>query len=233
MPGSTPYGAGMPRILRALLLAFTATLALATPASAALVINEIDYDQPSTDTAEFLEIANTGTEPVELGTYSVRLINGGVTPPAQYRSFTLPAGNLAAGDYFVVCGNGATVANCDLDVTPDTDLIQNGAPDAATLVNGDTTVDSVSYEGEMDGYTEGAAGALADTGADTQGISRVPDGCDTNQNGTDFVVASSTPGAANGASCGGDEPAVASTDPAHGADEVDRDTNLTGPSTSR
>ena len=90
-PGSTPYGAGMPRILRALLLAFTATLALATPASAALVINEIDYDQPSTDTAEFLEIANTGTEPVDLGTYSVRLINGGVTPAAQYRSFALPA----------------------------------------------------------------------------------------------------------------------------------------------
>ena len=217
----------MPRILRALLLAFTATLALATPASAALVINEIDYDQPSTDTAEFLEIANTGTEPVELGTYSVRLINGGVTPAAQYRSFALPAGNLAAGDHFVVCGNGANVANCDLDVTPDSDLIQNGAPDAATLVNGDTTVDSVSYEGEMDGYTEGAAGAPADTGVGTQSISRVPDGCDTNQNGTDFVVAPSTPGAANGASCGGDEPAVASTDPANGADEVDRDTNIT------
>ena len=119
------------------------------------------------------------------------------------------------------------MANCDLDVTPDSDLIQNGAPDAATLVNGDTTVDSVSYEGEMDGYTEGAAGAPADTGVGTQSISRVPDGCDTNQNGTDFVVAPSTPGAANGASCGGDEPSVASTDPANGADEVDRDTNLT------
>ena len=107
-PGSTPYGAGMPRILRALLLAFTATLALATPASAALVINEIDYDQPSTDTAEFLEIANTGAEPVELGTYCVRLINGGVTPRGPVPLVRLPAVSLAAGEYFVVCGNART-----------------------------------------------------------------------------------------------------------------------------
>ena len=39
----------------------------ALPASAQLVINEIDYDQPSTDTAEFIEIKNTGATSVNLG----------------------------------------------------------------------------------------------------------------------------------------------------------------------
>ena len=44
--------------------------------------------------------------------------------------------DLAAGGYFVVCGNAATTLNCDLDVAPDTNLIQNGAPDAVGLLSG-------------------------------------------------------------------------------------------------
>ena len=134
----------MPRILRAFLLAFAATLALATPASAALVVNEIDYDQPSTDTAEFLEIANTGAAPVNLDPYAVQLINDANGGAATYRTIDLPAVSLAAGDYFVVCGNATLVANCDLDADPNTDLIQNGPPDAAALLDGSTTVDTVS-----------------------------------------------------------------------------------------
>ncbi len=37
-----------------------------------LVINEIDYDQPSTDTAEFIEIKNTGSSAVNLDGYRPR-----------------------------------------------------------------------------------------------------------------------------------------------------------------
>ena len=55
---------GTSRILRASLLAALIAQASAVRASAqspgGLVINEIDYDQPSTDTAEYLEIRNNG-----------------------------------------------------------------------------------------------------------------------------------------------------------------------------
>ena len=220
----------MPRTFRALLLAVLTTLALAAPASAQLVINEIDYDQASTDTAEFAEIRNDGTTPVDLDPYAFRLVNG--ADGAVYKTIDLPATSLGAGDYFVVCGG--TVANCDLDITPDTDLIQNGSPDAVALVNGDAIEDTVSYEGEVPGYTEGPAGAPADTAAagPAQSISRVPDGCDTDVNASDFKLVDATPGAANAAtSCdatppGDTAPSVESSDPATGDTGVEPGTNL-------
>ena len=55
---------------------------------------------------------------------------GGV---AVYQTIPLPAVSLAVGGYFVLCGDAATVADCDLDVSPDTNLIQNGAPDAVAI----------------------------------------------------------------------------------------------------
>ena len=213
----------MSRTFRALLLTVLTTLAVAAPASAQLVINEIDYDQASTDTAEFAEIRNDGTTPVDLDPYALRLVNG--ANGAVYKTIDLPATSLGAGDSFVVCGG--TVANCDLDTTPDTDLIQNGAPDAVALVNGDAILDTVSYEGEVPGYTEGAGGAPTDAAASgtAQSISRVPDGCDTDVNATDFKLVDATPGAANAAtSCdatppGDSAPSVASSDPATGDTE--------------
>jgi hypothetical protein len=96
-----------------------------------LVINEVDYDQPSTDTAEFVEIKNNGSSAVSLSGVTLELVNG--SGGAIYDTINLPAVSLAAGDYFVVCANAATVANCDLDDDPDTNFIQNGAPDAVGL----------------------------------------------------------------------------------------------------
>lgn len=161
-----------------------------------LVINEIDYDQPSTDTAEYLEIKNVGTTTASLNGVSVELINGNGT--VVYATFALPAVSLAAGDYYVVCANAATTANCDLDVSPDTNLIQNGAPDAAALVYAGQIVDAVSYEGNTGApYTEGSGTGLEDAGVDGS-ISRCPDGTDTDQNNVDLVfTATITPGAEN------------------------------------
>ena len=42
----------------------------------ALVINEIDYDQPSTDWAEFVEIKNTGGAATNLDAFTLTLVNG-------------------------------------------------------------------------------------------------------------------------------------------------------------
>ncbi|MDX1545470.1 MAG: GEVED domain-containing protein, partial [Rhodothermales bacterium] len=188
---------------------------------AKVVINEIDYDQPTppaSDEAEFIELKNVGTVPVDLADLDLVLVNGDAGGAVIYDTITLPSTTLAVGEYFVICGNAANVENCDLDVTPDVNLIQNGAPDAVALVApaGTTTYvhDTVSYEGTPgDPYTEpsGGAGAPADPAApgpnspdDDKGISRVDlggadpnDKPDTDNNAADFAVACITPGEAN------------------------------------
>jgi hypothetical protein len=104
---------------------------------------------------------------------------------------------LAAGDYYVICANNGTVANCDLDVTPDTNWIQNGAPDGLVLKLNAGVVDAVSYEGDTLGATEGSGVGLVDPAGVLDGISRFPDGTDTNQNNVDLSLRCITPGAAN------------------------------------
>ena len=164
-----------------------------------LVINEIDYDQPSTDTAEFVEIMNVGTVSADLSEFTLELVNGTGGGAAVYQSYVLPSVTLAVGDYFVVCGDAANVANCDLDVSPDSNLVQNGAPDAVGLLYNGTLVDAVSYEGDAGApYTEGSGAGLADSSStDNVGISRYPDGADTDQNNVDLSLRCATPGKAN------------------------------------
>lgn len=168
------------------------------PPPPTLVINEIDYDQPGTDTAEFVEILNAGVTPADLTGWTLELINGSGGGAALYNNIDLSGFVIAAGDYFVVCANAATVANCDLDSGPDTNFIQNGSPDAVSLRFDGNTMDAVSYEGDAaPPYVEGTGFGLEDPGADGS-ISRCPDGTDTGQNNVDLVFAPrSTPGAEN------------------------------------
>ena len=50
-----------------------------------LVINEIDYDQPSTDTAEFIEIRNNDTAAANLLGWTLELVNGSGASNIQNR----------------------------------------------------------------------------------------------------------------------------------------------------
>lgn len=192
-----------------------------------LVINEVDYDQAGADSAEFVEILNNDSVPVNLGSYSIQMINGNLGGAAQYRLFALPAVPLAAGDMFVLCSNNSTVINCDLDVTPDADLIQNGAPDAIALLFNGGVIDTVSYEGDTGApYTETSGVGLVDTASGAQGISRCPNGADTDVNNVDFSERVITPGTAN--ACTTDlQPTVTSTDPANGATNTSISGNIT------
>jgi hypothetical protein len=164
-----------------------------------LVINEIDYDQPSTDTAEFIEIKNKSGFAANLGEYNINLINGSGGGAQVYKQIVLPIISLGAGDYFVICANPVNTPNCDLNVSPDTNLIQNGSPDAVTLMWFDTlTVDKVSYEGNTSSHTEGSGVGLEDSPSlASAGISRYPDGVDTQMNNVDLGLSCITPGQAN------------------------------------
>ena len=105
--------------MRSLLVALAAVFAVAAPASAqstTLVINEVDYDQTGTDAAEFLEIKNVSTAPIDLDPYQLRFVNGATG--MNYLTVNLPAVDLAGGDHYVVCANPATTAACDLDGAP-------------------------------------------------------------------------------------------------------------------
>lgn len=169
-----------------------------------LVINEVDYDQSGTDFGEFIEIKNRGDVAVDLNGWIVEIVNGRNGGASVATTINLPDVSLAAGDYFVICGEALNVFPCDLDVSPDSNLIQNGAPDAVGLRSGDTLVDAVSYEGDSGApYTEGSGEGLADfSSVDFSGISRFPDGVDTNMNNVDFSPRCVTPGAANSAETG-------------------------------
>ena len=168
------------------------------PADITLVINEIDYDQPSTDAAEFIELKNIGTADVDLSGVAITLVNG--NGDSVYNTFALPPQTLGAGDYFVICGNPSNTPRCDLDVSPNTNLVQNGAPDAVAIMSGATVIDAVSYEGDVLSVVEVSGAGLADSGSiEFVSISRFPDGADSDQNNVDLSLRCTTPGRPNSA----------------------------------
>ncbi len=174
--------------------------------AAGLVVNEVDYDQVGTDNAEYVELYNAGPVALDLGLYDLVLVNG--DGGAIYKTVELPSVSLAAGAFFVVCGDAATVDGCDLDVSPDANLVQNGPDAVAVTLRADgSVVDALSYEGAVAGYVEGDAATAADTNSDPfLALSRRPDGADTDDNDADFSLRCATPGAANSDETAGCEP---------------------------
>jgi len=106
---------------------------------AAQVTDQDSEDPPdnmevSTDAAEFIELYDYGVGNTDLTGLVLVLFNG--SDDASYLAFDLDGFSTDADGYFVLCGDAGNVANCDLDVSPNTNLIQNGA-DAAALLVGD------------------------------------------------------------------------------------------------
>ncbi len=176
-----------------------------------LVINEIDYDQPLSDTDEFVELLNTGSSAASLTGVSLVFVNG--SNGNEYARVPLDSyGTLASGEYFVV-GSSSVIATLpggvrSASLANPQDNIQNGAPDGVALVQGTTLLDSLSYEGATSWdagtglipLTEGAGStaSLADSNADAGSLARLPNGQDTNSNATDFAFTPTpTPGRAN------------------------------------
>ena len=178
----------------------TLTSSFATGLNAAVVINEIDYDQPGTDTAEFIELFNSDTTTVPLDNFIIDLVNG--SNSASYRSIDLSGFSISANSYFVVCGDASAVANCDYSFTTTISWFQNGAPDAAGLYDNGSLIDSLSYEGTLLPFTEGAMLTMSDSNTETLSIARLPNGFDSDNNAPDFQSGCITPGTANIAGSG-------------------------------
>ncbi len=191
-------------------LSYTVRVSAGVP----LLINEMDVDQVGTDSAEYVELCATGD--VDLAGVVLVLINGGVTPGAEYARIDLGhLGLLAAGTYLVVAGPNVSVAASAMKYTPagweSSNRIQNGPNDAVMLFDtiADRVIDTVTYAGvlhralivghaaELDA-TEGSAGAPADSNTVTGSIGRMPNATDTGHNNLDFKLnAALTPGGPN------------------------------------
>ena len=169
----------------------SATVTIDASLAPQLVINEIDYDQVGADGDNFIELFNNDTDTINLNGYQILLVNQDGT---TYDTITLDNVDLAAGDYYVISNNATNIANTDQEVTF---TLQNGI-DAVALVFGSNIIDTVSYEGDTTTYTEGTGTTVADLNdfADV-GLSRFPNGTDTNDNSADFVLQGITPGTVN------------------------------------
>jgi hypothetical protein len=177
-----------------------------------VVLDEVDYDQLNTDSAEYIEIMNPSAATANLAGLRVVLVNGANNQ--QYDAIDLsPVGSLAPGDYLVIAGPNVTVPPSakKLDPVWSTDQIQNGAPDGVAIVDPvtQTVIDALSYEGSITAATladftapvslvEGTPTGAADTNTDGKSLCRLPDGHDSNDAATDWAVCSTlTPGAPN------------------------------------
>ena len=185
------------------------------------IINEVDADQAGTDAAEFVELMTPGIGNVPLDGYSLVLYNG--SDDASYQAYDLDTYSTNADGYFVLCGDAANVSNCDLDVSPNTNLIQNGA-DAVALVFGDAVdfpndtpistinlVDALVYD-TSDADDPGllvllnAGQPQVDENSASSSLDsnqRCPGGFGGNRNTDTYIQAGPTPGAIN--NCGGVE----------------------------
>ncbi|MGE3768823.1 MAG: lamin tail domain-containing protein, partial [Kofleriaceae bacterium] len=116
-----------------------------------LVINEVDYDQIGTDTAEFIEIYNPSAAPISLANKQIILISS--SAGTIYGTVNLGTGTLAPGAYLVLAGANVTVSAPATKLDPGwtQDEVQNGAPDGIALIDNMShmLIDALSYEGAM------------------------------------------------------------------------------------
>jgi hypothetical protein len=173
-----------------------------------LVINEVDYDQPAADVAEFVEIYNAGASTASLDGVALVAVSGSTNQEHGSRAYLFDAGSLAPGDYLVVGPAGYAIT--DIPFAAASNNLLNGSPNGVALVHEPTStlIDALSYEGEITAATitgfaspvnlvEGTAVSASDAAADGS-LVRCPNGSDTDDADTDWVFTPTlTPGAAN------------------------------------
>lgn len=187
-------------------------LALGT-ARAAVIVNEIVYDDGSTDDREFVELYNNGGSAVDISGWIVRNSDTLAPPGDNNADYTIPgaAGSgttmLAAGDYYVI-SSFAGVLNVDLVATG---TLENDNEGIELLDGGGAVVDTLITEGNKGpvGISASATAEGAFFGNTTTtdpvvtplntrlSLGRFVDGKDTNKNGRDYGMRPSTPGTSN------------------------------------
>ena len=134
------------RALALSLLCFGSQSALAQ----SVFINEIHYDNASTDTGEAIEIA--GPAGADLTGWTVALYNGSSSQLSVYNTAALSG---------VIADQGSGFGTVTINYP--TNGIQNGAPDGMALIDGSSTVvQFLSYVGSLTAGSGPASGMTSD-----------------------------------------------------------------------
>lgn len=160
-----------------------------------IVINELYYDSPGTDSGVFIELKGEPGQSLE----NVHIFgingNGGVI----YADIDLTGWTIGPSGYFVIAKD-SSVANADTVAGASADY-QNG-PDNVVLVYitpADTTVlDALGYGNFTATDTFVGEGSPAPDAPEGLSLQRIPDGNDTDDNSADFRALMPTPGVMNG-----------------------------------
>lgn len=180
-----------------------------------IVINEVDYDQPSHDTAEFIELYNPGATPVSLAGKQLILVNGANNMPYDTLDLSMAGEELPPDGYLVLYQPGPIEAAIPMD-TPTIALdvaVQNGH-DGIVIWDAEEkkVLDALAYGGSasqlrgirvlLDGQlydcVEGNPVTESDNDDDNTSMARIPNGQDTDDAAEDWrLTYCITPGAEN------------------------------------
>lgn len=155
------------------------------------VINEVQALGPGGAGDEFIELANPCTFPFPLTGWS--LVYRSAAGTTDVSLLALDTYTVAAGGYVVFASKGWTggVPVGSFGSTTGSLADKGGG---IAIVQGNLTLDSMGWGTATNSFVKQTAAVVANT---DQSLSRKPDGCDTGNNGADFVSQAPTPGSAN------------------------------------
>ena len=183
------------------LIGSVAALAFAGAAQGAIIVNEFDYDQVGTDTAEFVELFNPDSVAEPLTGLTLVFFNEATTA-VSYRTVVL-TGSIPAGGYVTI----GYEAGATIPIGVAQDAFQNGSPDGFGIYSGTAPTNAtatnliagtgITYEGTnasvpVTFLASAATAAEFDLNTVTASISRIPNGT-----GPFVLTGTPTPGAAN------------------------------------
>jgi len=185
-----------------MLAAMLLTAVLTPQAPQGVVINELSYDDTSTDDHQFVELYNGGALGVDISGW-ILVGEEGSAGGSSNASDTVPAGTILQPGQFWVIGD-ASVPNINM---PLGSLRMENGPDGLVLTDSVGVVqDAIAWEyaswtmpapAWLEGDGLGGDLQLHEHPGNFNSISRCIDGLDTDDNGCDFRSAPWTPGTFN------------------------------------
>ncbi len=179
----------MASIIRAIAVLSVGAAFHASPAPAALVINEVLYDPEGPDRGfEFVELMNTGPYSAPLD--GLELESGNGSRPSDWKTIWIARGGewIQPGGFYAIGAKGPGDGDSS-EVS-----LQNG-PDGVRLVRSDFVLDRLGWGDLVHAeYAEGRPAASVGAGFS---LARREDGRDTDDNATDFEPAVPSPGRPN------------------------------------
>jgi len=159
--------------------------------SVAVVVNEVQTTGVSSGSDEWVELFNPSSCAIDITGWKLKYLASAGTSATTL--WTAASGTLPALGYAVVAGSAYTGSATPIGT------LSNGLAEAGGGVglydSSATLLDSVGYGDATNSYVETSAASAPSAG---QSIARTPNGTDTNDNATNFAIATTpTPGAKN------------------------------------